>query len=72
MNWDEMDWQIARKRGAIKGSVRAFVESPSHIVKNLLGHCKMSDRGLAQNGHQLHPLFGLANVVLGGRTVVVA
>ena len=81
----KMDWQIARKRGAIKAmvegaaketvkaiekgkaSVRAFVEHPFHIVKNIFRHRKVRYRGLAKNGHQLHTLFGLANVMIGAR-----
>ncbi len=51
-----------------KASVRAFVEHPFHIVKNLFGYRKVRYRGLAKNGHQLYTLFGLANVVIGGRT----
>lgn len=51
-----------------KASVRAFVEHPFHIVKNLFRHRKVRYRGLAKNGHQLYTLFGLANVVIGGRT----
>lgn len=51
-----------------KASVRAFVEHPFHIVKNLFRHRKVRYRGLAKNGHQLYILFGLANVVIGSRT----
>lgn len=50
-----------------KASVRALVEHPFHIVKNLFGHRKVRYRGLAKNGHQLYTLFGLANVVIGAR-----
>ncbi len=50
-----------------KASVRAFVEHPFHIVKNLFGYRKVRCRGLAKNGHQLYTLFGLANVVIGAR-----
>ena len=50
-----------------KSSVRAFVEHPFHIVKNLFGHRKTRYRGLAKNGHQLHVLFGLANLVIAAR-----
>ena len=79
-----LDWQIARKRGsikalaedaetaAVKASVRAFVEHPFHMVKNLFGHRKVRSRGLARNGPQLDALFGLANVVIGGRTTAKA
>ena len=51
-----------------KASVRAFVEHPFHIVKNLFRHRKVRYRGLAKNGHQLYALFGLANVRIGGQT----
>ena len=50
-----------------KASVRAFVEHSFHIVKNLFRHRKVRYRGLTKNGHQLHTLFGLANVVIGAR-----
>jgi IS5 family transposase len=51
-----------------KASARAFVEHPFHILKNLFHHRKVRYRGLAKNGHQLYTLFGLANVMIGGRT----
>ena len=58
----------ARKAGEkAKASVRAFVEHPFHIVKNLFRHRKVRYQGLAKNGHQLDMLFGLANVVIGAR-----
>ena len=50
-----------------KAAVRAFVEHPFHILKNIFKHRKVRYRGLAKNGHQLHTLFGLANVVIGAR-----
>ncbi|MGH9650410.1 MAG: IS5 family transposase [Terriglobales bacterium] len=50
-----------------KAAVRAFVEHPFHIVKNLFRHRKTRYRGLAKNGHQLHTLFGLANLVIAAR-----
>ena len=53
-----------------KAKVRAFVEHPFHIVKNLFRHRKVRYRGLAKNGHQLHVLFALANVVIGARARV--
>jgi transposase, IS5 family len=52
-----------------KASVRAFVEHPFHILKNLFRHRKVRYRGLAKNGHQLYTLFGLANVLIGARAV---
>jgi IS5 family transposase len=50
-----------------KASVRAYVEHPFHLVKNIFRHRKVRYRGLAKNGHQLYTLFGLANVVIGAR-----
>ena len=54
-----------------KAAVRAFVEHPFHIVKNLFGHRKTRYRGLAKNRHQLHTLFGLANVIIAARRPAV-
>ena len=55
-----------------KAAVRAFVEHPFHIVKNLIRPRKARYRGLAKNGHQLDTLFGLANVVMGARARATA
>ena len=64
--------EILRATEKAKASVRAFVEHPFHIVKNLFRHRKVRYRGLARNGHQLYTLFGLANVLIGGRTLAEA
>ena len=50
-----------------KAAVRAFVEHPFHILKNIFRHRKVRYRGLAKNGHQLYTLFGLVNVLTGAR-----
>ena len=52
----------------VKASVRAYVEHPFHLVKNIFRYRKVRYRGLAKNGHQLYVLFGLANVVIGARS----
>jgi IS5 family transposase len=44
--------------------VRAVVEHPFHIVKNLFRHKKLRYRGLNKNTAQLHTLFALANLVI--------
>src|ERR671920_796650 len=44
--------------------VRAVVEHPFHIVKNLFRHKKLRYRGLKKNTAQLHTLFALANLVI--------
>jgi IS5 family transposase len=50
-----------------KASVRAFVEHPFHLLKNIFRHRKVRYRGLAKNGQQFYTLFGLANVVIEAR-----
>jgi IS5 family transposase len=59
--------ETLKAAGKAKASVRAFVEHPFHILKNIFQHRKVRCRGLAKNGHQLYTLFGLANVVIGAR-----
>ena len=44
--------------------LRAPVEHPFHIVKNLFGHKKLRYRGLAKKTAQLYALFALANPVI--------
>lgn len=51
-----------------KASVRAKVEHPFHVLKNLFKYRKTRYRGLAKNTAQLHTLFAFANLVLAGRT----
>jgi transposase, IS5 family len=51
--------------------VRAWVEHPFHIVKNLFRHKKLRYRGLAKNTAQLHTLFALANRVIVKKTLLV-
>ena len=48
----------------LKAQVRAKVEHPFHVVKNLFGFRKVRYRGLAKNTAQLHTLFALVNLVL--------
>jgi IS5 family transposase len=50
--------------------VRAWVEHPFHIVKNLFRHKKVRYRGLAKNTAQLHSLFALANLVIVKQTLL--
>jgi IS5 family transposase len=51
----------------LKASVRAKVEHPFHVVKNLFRHRKTRYKGLAKNTAQLFSLFGLANIVIAKR-----
>ena len=43
-----------------KASIRAKVEHPFHVIKNLFGYRKVRYKGLARNQAQLFSLFGLA------------
>ena len=59
------DLIIQRER--VKAQIRAKVEHPFHVVKNLFRHRKARYRGLFKNTAQLFTLFGLANLVLARR-----
>ena len=48
----------------LKAQMRAKVEHPFHVVKNLFGFRKVRYRSLAKNTAQLHTLFALANLVI--------
>jgi IS5 family transposase len=50
--------------------VRAWVEHPFHIVKNLFRHKKLRYRGLTKNTAQLRTLFALANLVIVKKTLL--
>ena len=50
-----------------KASMRAKVEHPFCMVKNLFRHRKVRYKGLAKNEAQLFTLFGLANLMLARR-----
>ncbi len=56
------DWAQAVETALAQ--VRAWVEHPFHVVKNLFRHKKLRYRGLAKNTAQLHTLFALANLVI--------
>jgi transposase, IS5 family len=56
------DLMVAVER--TKAQIRARVEHPFHVVKNLFHHRKVRYKGLAKNTAQLFSLFALANLVL--------
>ena len=63
------DWAEAVERAL--SQVRAWVEHPFHVVKNLFRHRKLRYRGLAKNTAQLRTLFALANLVIVKKTLLV-
>jgi transposase, IS5 family len=63
---DQMVGQVEK----IKASIRAKVEHPFHVIKNLFRHRKTRYRGLAKNHAQLFSLFALANLVLAKKNLL--
>ena len=62
--------ELVVKLERLKASVRAKVEHPFHVVKNLFKHRKVRYRGLAKNTAQLHTLFALATLVVAKRSLL--
>jgi transposase, IS5 family len=56
----------------LKAQVRARVEHPFHVVKNLFGFRKVRYRGLEKNTAQLQTLFALANLVITKGSLLAA
>ena len=54
----------------LKASIRAKVEHPFHVLKNLFQHRKTRYRGLAKNEAQLFSLFGLVNLMLARKRLM--
>jgi transposase, IS5 family len=48
----------------LKASIRAKVERPFHIIKNLFKYKKVSYKGIAKNAARHAMLFALANLVI--------
>jgi len=59
--------ELQERAEQIKASIRAKVEHPFHVVKNLFRHRKTRYKGLAKNTAQLFSLFGFANLMLARR-----
>ena len=57
---DKLTKQLER----LKSAIRAFVEHPFHIIKNIFGFKKVRYRGLAKNTTKLYMLFALGNLLI--------
>lgn len=59
-------WQkkLALAFEKLKARIRARVEHPFHIVKNIFKHKKARYKGLKKNGAQLNVLFALSNLYM--------
>jgi transposase, IS5 family len=62
--------QMLERAEQLKASIRAKVEHPFHVIKNLFRHKKVRYKGLAKNEAQLFSLFGLANLVIAKRALL--
>tara|TARA_R110002095_G_scaffold28624_1_gene28527 strand:- start:361 stop:687 length:327 start_codon:yes stop_codon:yes gene_type:complete len=58
---------LATKVEKIKAQIRAKIEHPVHVVKNLFRYRKIRYRGLLKNTAHLFTLFALGNLVLARR-----
>lgn len=59
-------WQksLAQAHEKLKARVRAYVEHPFHVVKNIFRHRKVRYKGIAKNDAQLNVLFALSNLYM--------
>ena len=59
-------WQkdLAQAYEKLKARVRAYVEHPFHVVKNIFKYKKTRYKGLAKNDAQLNVLFALSNLYM--------
>lgn len=59
-------WQkdLALAHEKLKASIRAKVEHPFHIIKNIFKHKKTRYKGLQKNHAQLNMLFALSNLYM--------
>jgi IS5 family transposase len=64
---DSESGQLRERAEQLKASIRAKVEHPFHIVKNVFALRKARYRGLAKNATQLFTLFALANLLIAKR-----
>lgn len=54
----------------VKAQIRARVEHPFHVVKDVFGYRKVRYKGLEKNTAQQYSLFGLANLVIGKKRLL--
>src|SRR4030088_1948843 len=62
--------QLTQALEKVKAQIRARVEHPFHVVKNLFNQKKARYRGLAKNGAQYDALFALGNLVIAKKALL--
>lgn len=77
-NGQDVKWRIAKRRTTVKKmaqgwqkelaqayeKLKARVEHPFHVIKNIFRYKKTRYKGLAKNDAQLQMLFGLSNLYM--------
>jgi len=61
---------LTKKAKHLKAKIRARVEHPFHILKNLFGHRKVRYRGLNKNAAQLEVLFAQVDLVIAKKALL--
>jgi IS5 family transposase len=61
--------ELTQRYENAKAQVRARVEHPFDIIKNLFKHRKVRYRGLSKNTAQPYSLFAAANLFLARRSL---
>lgn len=64
-------WQksLAQAYEKLKAQVRARVEHPFHVIKNIFRYKKTRYKGLAKNDSQINVLFALSNLYMVRETL---
>lgn len=63
--------EMTQKVEQLKARIRARVEHPFHVVKNLFQHRQVRYKGLMKNTAQLNVLFALANLVIAKKRLLI-
>lgn len=61
---------LTKRAETLQARIRARVEHPFHVVKNLFRHRKVRDRSLAKNRAQCQVLVALANLVVAKQALL--
>ena len=69
INWSALK-DLTKTIEHLKAKIRARVEHPFHILKNLFGYCKVRYQGLKKNAAQFEVLFALVNLVIAKKALL--
>ena len=62
---------LTEKLEHFKACIRAKVDHPFHVIKNLFRHLETRYRGLTKNTAQLYTLFAFTKLLLAGRRFTI-